>query len=410
MRWVALLAIAGLAAMTGCAEKDDTLTAPDTDPPVVSSVSEDDGRVSWQTDEDAECVLLYGSRTGTYNHYGYSVYDGGRAHHVDLIDIEPDTYYFRVMATDRVGNSMTTEEEFTFDISEVPLTDNLIYTMVDVGWGDCHFVECPNGTNIIVDSGYGAIGEYPHSADVDQFLMARGVAAPAGIDYMVCTHAHADHYGYFLGLVPRFPQTHFLAPGQSYSSVWDQVDDVLTSPSTLTDSLAEGQTDETVDFLNWDEEHDIRVKVLSSGAGRFIPDGQAGDPINNDSAVLKITYGQVDIILGGDAEEFVEQRMVKAYGGEMDIEVFKVGHHANNDASSPEYLDAISARVGFIPNSLEENPGVFDQEIIDRLLAYGVDYYVSDRAYMNGARSDEAVHGHLSVITDGETYTVWSWQ
>jgi competence protein ComEC len=409
MRWVALVAIAGLAALTGCAEKDDTLTDPDTDPPVVSSVNEEDGRVSWETDENAECVLLYGSKTGAYNHYGYSVYDGGVAHHVDLIDVEPATYYFRIMAMDRAGNSGTTDE-ITFEVSDVPSTENLIYTMVDVGWGDCHFVECPNGTNIIVDSGYGAIGEYPHSADVDQFLLARGVAAPAGIDYMVCTHAHADHYGYFLGLVPRFPQTHFLAPGESYSSVWDILEDVLTSPQTSKDSLADGQTNETHDFLKWDEEHDVQVKVLSSGAGRFVLDGQDSDPVNNDSAVLKITYGHVDIILAADAEEFVEQRMVKAYGNDMDVEVFKVGHHANNDASSPEYLEAISARVGFIPNSLEENPGVFDQEIIDRLRAYGVDYYVSDRAYMNGARNDEPVHGHLSLTTDGETYTVRSWQ
>jgi len=409
MRWVGLLAIAGLAAFVGCAAKDDTLSGVDTDAPVVSSIVEEGGRVSWDTDEAARCVLLYGSRTGDYKHYGYSVYDGGRAHYVDLIDIEPGTYYFRIMAADRAGNSVTTGE-MSYEVSEVPATENLRYTMVDVGWGDCHFLEFPNGTSVMVDAGYGNLGEYPHAADVDQFLSARGVIAPAGIDYMVCTHAHADHYGYFLGLLPRFPQTHFLAPGESYSSVWDQLDDVLTSPSTMKDSLADGQTNQTVDFLKWDEEHGVEVKVLSSGAGRFVSPEQSSDPINNDSAVLKITFGDVDIILGADAEDFVEQRMVKAYGAQMDVEVFKVGHHANNDASSEEYLKALSARVGFISNSLEENPGVFDQEIIDRLRANGVDYYVSDRAYMNGARNDEAVHGHLSLVTDGETYTVWSWK
>ncbi len=409
MRWVGLLAIAGLAAFVGCAERDDTLSDVDTDPPVVSSVTEQDGRVSWDTDEDAECVLLYGPRMGIYDHYGYSVYDGARAHYVDLIDIEPDTYYFRIMATDRAGNSMTTEET-SYEVSEVPATENLIYTMVDVGWGDCHFLEFPNGTNVMVDAGWGTIGEHPHAADVDQFLLARGVAAPAGIDYMVGTHAHADHYGYFLGLLPRFPETHFLAPGQCYSSVWDQVEDVLTSPFTMTDSLEEGQTNSNVDFLKWDEEHDVEVKVMSSGAGRFLQSGYSSDAINNDSAVLKITYGEVDIMLGADAEEFAEQRMVKAYGTEMDVEVLKVGHHGNNDASSEEYLTAVSARVGLIPNCLEENPGVFDQQIIDRLRAYGIDYYVSDRAYMNGARDDAPVHGHVSVVTDGESYIVWSWK
>jgi competence protein ComEC len=409
IRWVGILTIAALAVLAGCAQKDSTVSVTDTDPPVVSSFAEQGGRVSWNTDEDAECVLLYGSKPGVYRHYGYSVYDGGREHYVDLIDVEAGTYYFRIMASDESGNSMTTEET-TFEVSEVPATENLVYTMVDVGWGDCHFLEFPNGTNVMVDAGYGTLGDYPHAADVDQFLLARGVTAPAGIEYMVGTHAHADHYGYFLGLLPRFPQTHFLAPGHSAYSVWDQLESVLASPSTLTDSLEDGMSDSNVDFLRWDEEDGIKIKILSSGAGRFVLPSQDSDPINNDSAVIKITYGQVDIILGADAEVFVEQRMVKEYGSEMAAEVLKVGHHANNDASSEEYLRAVGARVGFIPNSLEENPGVFDQEILDRLRANGVDYYASDRAYMNGARSDEAVHGNCSLITDGETYTVWTWK
>jgi beta-lactamase superfamily II metal-dependent hydrolase len=238
---------------------------------------------------------------------------------------------------------------------------------------------------------------------------------------MVGTHAHADHYGHFIGLLPRFHETHFLAPRYAAifdrntdhpdtASVWKHVEGALRSSGAERDSLEDGQTNRTVDFLKWDEEHGVEVKVLSAGAGRFVLSWQSSDPINNDSAVLKITYGEVDIMLGGDAEDFVEQRMVKAYGREMDVEVLKVGHHGNNDASSEEYLTAVSARVGFIPNSMEENPGVFDQQIIDRLRAYGVDYYVSDRAYMNGARDDAPVHGHVSVVTDGESYIVWSWK
>jgi beta-lactamase superfamily II metal-dependent hydrolase len=405
LRLLGLIGLASLILLHGCAEKDTSIFEPDVTPPFVSSAGETDGRITWTTNEACFCVLLYGSREGTYDHYGYHVADGGRSHYVDLIDVEPGQYYMRIIATDHAGNT-STGDEMIFTVTAAPETENLAYTMVDVGWGDCHFLEFPNGTNIMIDSGYGELGEFPHSSDLFSFLNARGIPSPSGIDYMISTHNHADHFGGFLDLIPLYSNTMFLGPARASSSVFDSMKDRLNDFSVPWDSLSEGQTNEDTDILKWDEEHGIGVKVLSAGAARIIGDGNG----NNDAIVFKITYGEVDFLLNGDAEDVIEQRMLKAYGGELDCEVLKVGHHANDDATSEEFLAVATPRVGCIPNSMEENDGVFDQAVINLLLEYGVDYYVSDRAYRNAGRYDEPEHGHVTVTTDGETFVVWAWK
>ncbi len=421
-RYLGLMTLAGLMVLTGCADKDNSVFEVDTSPPVLSNAAESDGRVAWTTDEACDCVLLYGARQGTYNHYGYNVGDGGREHYVDILDVGPGRYYFRIVATDRAGNA-STSDEMVFDIDEVPETDELVYTMVDVGWGDCHFLEFPNGTNVLVDAGYGSLSDDGHDLDVFSFLGARGVNQKSDIDYMIATHAHADHYGGFIDLLGFYRVTTFLAAAESYSDVWKisfgtsgTLEDRLDELSIPRDSLRAGQTSSDCEFLDWDPEHGIEVRVLAAGSGRLVPpeiadnQGDEGGLTNNDSVVLMITFGDVDILLAADAEEFTEHLMIKAYGLALDCDVLKVGHHGSYSSTSAKFLEFTTPRIGLIPNSMAENPGVFSQTVLNSLLGRGIDYYASDHAYRNPGRYDDALDGNLSVSTDGTTFTVWSWK
>jgi beta-lactamase superfamily II metal-dependent hydrolase len=149
--------------------------------------------------------------------------------------------------------------------------------------------------------------------------------------------------------------------------------------------------------------------VLSAGAGRLV-ESDAWGAINCDSAVLKVTFGQVDFLLTGDAEGFVEARLIGSWQSELACEVLKVAHHANDDATSSAFVNAVRPRVGLISNSFAENDGVFDQSVINILRNNEVDYYVTDRVYMNAGRADEPRHGNVTVTTDGETFVVSSWE
>jgi len=282
---------------------------------------------------------------------------------------------------------------------------------MDVGWGDSHFLEFPNGTNVLVDAANdGGYGGTDHRADVDAFLQARGVVSPSGIDYMVATHAHRDHYGGFISLLPRFYDTFFMWPDEPADPFPYDLTSLIAGYEIPSSALLEGMTSDTEEFLDWDPEHGVEVTVFSAGAGKYMSPGQGGSTGNNDSVVLKLTYGEVDIILCADAEFFVEQRTIKGFGLAVDAEIFKVGHHANDDATSEEWLHYMKPRVGFISNSLQENDGVFDQSVINLLLERNIDYYVTDRAYRNAGRKDTPDHGNLTVTTDGETFTVMTWR
>jgi competence protein ComEC len=284
--------------------------------------------------------------------------------------------------------------------------------MLDVGWGDCLFLEFPSGTTVMVDAG--SASDYcgaDHRRDIDTFLSNKGIASPSGISYMIATHDHCDHYGGFpRNLLTRYHDTVFLAPELASRSVWQRVDADLEARDIEHHGLVEGQTSENTAFLNWDPAHGVRVRVLSAGAGRLSGEGQSSGAINCDSAVLKVTYGLVDLLLTGDAEEFVENRLLASYRDQLGCEVLKVAHHGNDDATSGPFLNAVRPRVGLVSNSLAENDGVLDQSVINLLGEYRVDYYVTDRAYINAGRGDEPRHGNLTVTTDGETFAVSSWE
>ena len=69
----------------------------------------------------------------------------------------------------------------------------------------------------------------------------------------------------------------------------------------------------------------------------------SGTDINNTSVVLSLSWSDRRILLMGDAESYVEERLVEAaQAGELDLRTdgLKVGHHGADSASSSAFLGA----------------------------------------------------------------------
>ena len=67
---------------------------------------------------------------------------------------------------------------------------------------------------------------------------------------------------------------------------------------------------------------------------------------NENSIVLRVSHGLVDLLLTGDAETGAEGRMLNA-GLALEAEVLKVAHHGSNSSSSTEFLSAVAPQESF---------------------------------------------------------------
>ncbi len=64
--------------------------------------------------------------------------------------------------------------------------------------------------------------------------------------------------------------------------------------------------------------------------------------INNESIVLDVEVNGKKILLMGDAEKEVEERIFDDIG---DIDILKAGHHCSRTASSEMFLNTIDAKI-----------------------------------------------------------------
>jgi hypothetical protein len=77
---------------------------------------------------------------------------------------------------------------------------------------------------------------------------------------------------------------------------------------------------------------------------------------NNGSVVVRFKYGETKILVTGDAEDEADggclpaiPRMIQQLSdGTLDVDVYKVGHHASPNGTNLEYLQEMSPRISVI--------------------------------------------------------------
>jgi len=105
---------------------------PDTDPPVISNIQEsgvttDAAVITWNTDEDSDSQVDYGTTSGSYT-LSSSNSAMVTSHSISLAGLSSDTtYYYVVKSTDAANNTATSAEySFTTQAASTPLMINTI--------------------------------------------------------------------------------------------------------------------------------------------------------------------------------------------------------------------------------------------------------------------------------------------
>jgi beta-lactamase superfamily II metal-dependent hydrolase len=115
--------------------------------------------------------------------------------------------------------------------------------------------------------------------------------------------------------------------------------------------------------------------------------------INEDSIMLKASYGNVRILLSGDVGQVGERRLL-AQGQNMNSQIIKVGHHGENDVMSDVFLRHVNPESAIISVSRINKYGRPHPRLMEKLKKAGVTVYRTDR------------DGHVRLSTDGSHYSI----
>jgi len=256
-----------------------------------------------------------------------------------------------------------------------PAAGRLRLAMLDVGQGDSLFVQFPSGQALLVDTGGGAGSFDIGDRIVGPALWALGARR---VDWLAITHGDLDHVGGAVTLAGAF------APRE----IWEAVP-VPPNPdlAALHDSLRPWVTVRRAVQRG----HSVQVgEVTLEALHPPPPEWERQRVRNDDSLVLRVRYGDVEMLLTGDAGiEF--ERSLPGEIGTAPVRILKVGHHGSRTSTGPALVRTYRPHIALVSagrNNLFGHPA---PDVIGRLRAAGAAIFRTD------------IDGAVIVETDGRS-------
>lgn len=217
----------------------------------------------------------------------------------------------------------------------------------DVGEADSALVEC-DGHYMLIDGGNPGNSSFLYS-----YLQKYGIDY---LDYIVCSHAHADHVGGLAGAL------NYASVGTAYA------------PITEYDSRAFNS------FVKYLGEQGKEITVPSPGDTIMLGVAKITfiGPVdmslaeinhNNASIILRIEYGSTSFLFTGDAE-IEEEISVIGTRSELRSTLLKVGHHGSYTSSSEAFVAAVDPDYAVISVGKDNEYGHPHNVVLERLQNY----------------------------------------
>ena len=219
--------------------------------------------------------------------------------------------------------------------------DGLYVHYIDVGQGDSELI-CCGGEYMLIDA-----GEPSASDTVVDYLNDHGIEK---LEYVVCSHGHADHCGGLDAVVENFDVgTVFTSPYPGDTSSYEIFSDAVSAKGLAM----------TVPELG---------ESYSLGEARFefIGPLEEYDNINDDSLVMRLEYGDTSFLFTGDMTSKAEKDLIND-GADLRCDVLKVGHHGSSGSSCYQFLYEAQPGIGVISCEKGNSYGHPHEETLSRL-------------------------------------------
>ena len=241
----------------------------------------------------------------------------------------------------------------------------LTVTWLDVGQGDAAVIQC-GGQSMLIDGGKPEKSSYIYA-----WLQQHGLSY---LDVIVATHVDADHIGGLSGAL-------------NYASVGTAYCPVTT-----------GTTETFQSFVKYLAQRGKQITVPTAGETFALGGAQVqilgpfhrAEDSNDNSIVLKVSFGATSFLFTGDAERAEEQDLLNA-GVNLQSTVLKVGHHGSDTSTSYPFLRTVAPQYAVISVGAGNSYGHPTEAVLSRLRDAGVTTFRTD------------MQGEITAVSDGQT-------
>ncbi len=241
---------------------------------------------------------------------------------------------------------------------------------LDVGQGDAILIRTPDGQKLLIDGG-------PDGAAVERALDEELPFWDRSLDVVLSTHSDADHLTGLITVVQRYDVGQVIeAPIETDTALVNEWNNLLNEKAIPHQEVEAGG------WVNLG--HGARIQVL--GPPQPPLSGTSADT-NNNSLVLKLTWGSVSFLLTGDIQGPGETALLSEHVN-LRATVLKVPHHGSAYSSGQALIDAVRPVVSVI--------------------SVGADNRFGEPAASTLARLDDSIvyrtdqQGDVTFSTDGE--------
>ncbi len=240
-----------------------------------------------------------------------------------------------------------------------PNVDGKVYLhIINVGQGSSTLIQQGN-TGILIDA-----GERDYAGKVSEYINACGIDE---LKYVVASHPHSDHIGGLPRVLEDYNVGEILMPEiyEEYlptTSVYERLLDTI---------IAENVTASYCDVGDVYTLGDIRMEILG-------PVAQTDD-LNNMSAICRLSVGETDIMVLGDAETFELEKVYK-HGGNFESEILVMGHHGSRTSLYKYFLEEVDPIEALISCGADNSYGHPHKETINYLTKNNIEYWRTDQS------------------------------
>ena len=200
---------------------------------------------------------------------------------------------------------------------------------MDVGEGDAILIQAKN-ENVLIDTG-NLLSGYK----IVDYLKKNKVRK---IKYLILTHPDLDHISGVFFILPKFEVREICDNGQGLTDA-----DVYRWYETLVRQRKNYAVLKQGD----------KLKIGNINLDVLWPINTKNGSFNENSLVVRLNGNNFNCLFAGDLDKTSEQRLL---AGKLNFKskILKIGHHGYMDATSPEFLEAVSPEVAIISASRKE--------------------------------------------------------